>query len=111
MAIPVEITNAWQRWSHRNDIVSDLALVEILARERIRNRMMLVIENPDIDILATDNPSIWLYAGLAEIHVLAQDSDELEKSLELFENAIGNYMLQNSIAQGLPTAVKTDYQS
>lgn len=94
----------WARWSHRSDLAADMAVIEELAGQRIRDRMMQwyrVFELPeDISESMADAPALWCAAGLIEIHRLAEDEAGLAREGTMFEQAAADYIMRLSLRMG-----------
>ena len=97
---------AWLRWMHRMDLETDLAVVDDLTYERIRDRLMYGLPDAAIDpvtnlsALCVLMPRVVHHAGLVSLHELAQDDEGLSRELGLLDGAITDWHFRRSIDQG-----------
>ena len=94
-----DIHAAWLRFMHRRDIEADLATIDELAAERIATRIMV----DDLAPTPEQSPRLWLHAGLASLHELAQDDESLQREAALFEAAAVDYHFRWSQDNVIPT--------
>lgn len=99
-----ELRAAWARWSHRLDLDEDMATIEELAAERIRDRMMVWgVIFPDaaaVEASMAEGPALWMAAGLIEIFRLADDAEAMSREATLFEQAAADFILRASLRAG-----------
>lgn len=116
---PEEIHAMWARWAHRSDLSADLAVIETLAQQRIRDRMMFYADifaplEGEADEAAAvartmlEAPALWCSAGLIEIFRLADDMEQMSREATIFEGAASDYIMRVALRRG-PAHAKRSY--
>jgi len=93
-----DIRTLWTRYMHRNDIASDLDAVLSFAKERVQERLLFTVVDPD-EILASSPRSIF-HAGMTYLAELLQDDEQLMRETSLMETAVQDYSFRRAIDKG-----------
>lgn len=93
-----ELYDFWTRWMHRKDIAADLDTVYLMASTRIAERLM---SSADLAAILENSPRMFMHAGLAYLHELAEDDQGQARELGHFEVAAKDYSFAKSLSAGL----------
>ncbi len=90
-----ELEDTWIRYMHRSDLQADIATTNILANQRVLQRLMR--SDTDLADILADSPALLVHAGLMALMELAQDDTGLGRESQLFEDAASGYAMKYSI--------------